>query len=81
MFRKLREHADLAADIHGQKHTMYSLRHSALCFQILKTGGDNLFAIAQNARTSVDMLEKFYSSHLRPEMPEFRKLLRSNQLK
>ena len=81
MFRKLCEHADLAADIHGQKHTMYSLRHSALCFQILKTGGDNLFAIAQNARTSVDMLEKFYLSHLRPEMPEFRKLLRSNQLK
>ena len=24
MFRKLCEHADLAADIHGQKHTMYS---------------------------------------------------------
>ena len=65
------EKAKLGTDAYGQKHTTYSLRHSALCFQILKTGGSDLLALAKNARTSTDMLEKFYLSHLTPQMPEF----------
>ena len=71
MFSILCEHAGLVEDTYGQKHTMYSLRHSALCFQILKTGGTDLFGLAQNARTSIEMLEKFYLSHLTPQMPFF----------
>jgi len=71
MFRVVCQHADLNADGFGQKHTTYSLRHSALCFQILKTKGEGLFALAKNARTSVEMLESFYLSHLSAQMPEF----------
>ena len=71
IFRVLCEHAELESDAYGQKHTSYSLRHSALCFQILKTGGADLLPLAKNARTSIDMLEKFYLSHLTPQMPEF----------
>jgi len=71
IFRVLCEHAKLESDAYGQKHTTYSLRHSALCFQILKTGGADLLPLAKNARTSIDMLEKFYLSHLTPQMPEF----------
>ena len=71
MFRVVCQHAELDTDRFGQKHTTYSLRHSALCFQILKTKGEGLFALAKNARTSVEMLEKFYLSHLSAQMPEF----------
>ena len=71
MFRVVCQHAELDTDRFGQKHTTYSLRHSALCFQILKTKGEGLFALAKNARTSTEMLEKFYLSHLSAQMPEF----------
>jgi len=71
IFRVLCEHAELDTDAYGQKHSTYSLRHSALCFQILKTGGADLLPLAKNARISTDMLEKFYLSHLTPQMPEF----------
>ncbi|MFP6708399.1 MAG: phage integrase SAM-like domain-containing protein [Alphaproteobacteria bacterium] len=79
-FRYLCEHARLDRDAYGQKHTTYSLRHSALCFQILKTGGNDLFGLAKNARTSVMMLEKFYLTHLSPQMPEFTKQLRTKRV-
>ena len=71
IFRVLCEHVQLDTDAYGQRHSTYSLRHSALCFQILKTGGADLLPLAKNARTSTDMLEKFYLSHLTPQMPEF----------
>ena len=80
MFSLLCDHAGLSEDTYGQKHTMYSLRHSALCFQILKTGGTDLFGLAQNARTSSDMLEKFYLSHLTPQMPVFTRQLRTTRV-
>jgi hypothetical protein len=70
----------LESDIYGQRHTTYSLRHSSLCFQILKTGGTDLFGLAKNARTSVLMLEKFYLTHLSPQMPEFTMQLRTRRV-
>ena len=33
--------AGLERDAYGRAHTTYSLRHSSLCFQILKTGGND----------------------------------------
>jgi hypothetical protein len=78
-FRYLCEHAKLDRDAYGQRHTTYSLRHSALCFQILKTGGNDLFGLARNARTSVMMLENFYLRHLSPQLPEFTKQLRTKR--
>ena len=79
-FRVLCNHAELETDSYGQKHTTYSLRHSALCFQILKSGGNDLFGLAKNARTSVMMLEKFYLTHLSPQLPEFTKQLRTKRI-
>ena len=78
IFRIIRDTADLSEDRYGQKHTLYNLRHSALCFPIIKTQGTDLFALAKNARTSVDMLEKFYLSHLTPQLPEFAKQLQTS---
>ncbi len=51
----------------GEPRTLYSLRHSAIMFAIL--GGDtNLLKIARNARTSPDMIDRFYARHLTAEM-------------
>ena len=79
-FRVLCKHAGLETDRYGQKHTTYSLRHSALCYQILKTKGNDLFGLAKNARTSVMMLEGFYLKHLSPQLPEFTKQLRTKRI-
>ena len=80
IFRMVCNKAGLETDTYGQKHTTYSLRHSALCFQILKTRGADLLPLAKNARTSTDMLEKFYLSHLTPQMPSFSKTLLTSRV-
>lgn len=49
----------------GKKHTMYSLRHTAICMRIIKSHGKvNIFNLAKNAGTSVDQIERFYAKFL-----------------
>ena len=52
----------------GQARTLYSLRHTALTFRLLYGGKIDLLTLARNARTSVEMVEKFYASNLTAEM-------------
>lgn len=52
----------------GQSRTIYSLRHTAITFRLLYGGNIDLLTLARNARTSVDMVEQFYSSNLTGEM-------------
>lgn len=47
--------------------TLYSLRHTAIMFRLTK-GDVDLLTLARNCRTSIEMLEKFYASHLKAEM-------------
>lgn len=64
----LRE-ANLALeDNHGQPRTLYCLRHTAITFRLLYGQGIDMLTLARNARTSVDMIEKFYASTLTGEM-------------
>lgn len=51
----------------GEPRTLYSLRHSSIMFAILR-GDTNLLKIARNARTSPDMIDRFYARHLTAEM-------------
>ncbi len=53
----------------GEARTLYSLRHSSIMFAILR-GDTNLLKIARNARTSPDMIDRFYARHLTAEMGE-----------
>lgn len=53
---------------HGQDRSLYSLRHSAITFRLLYGDGIDLLTLARNARTSVQMIEQFYSSQLSGEM-------------
>jgi len=52
----------------GSARTLYSLRHTAITFRLLYGRKIDLLTLARNARTSVEMVEKFYSSTLAPEM-------------
>jgi hypothetical protein len=46
-------------------HTVYSLRHTAICMRIiLSEGRVNIFNLAKNAGTSVEQIERFYARNL-----------------
>ena len=76
-FHEAMRRADVEVDrFTGQKHTLYSLRHTAICMRIVLSHGDvNIFNLAKNAGTSVDQIERFYARHL----PLSRELARNLQ--
>src|ERR1700730_2223896 len=47
----------------GQRRTAYSLRHTYVCFRLME--GADIYQIAKNCRTSVEMIEKYYASHIK----------------
>lgn len=53
----------LRKDREGNLRTAYSLRHSYITFRLME--GADIYAIAKNCRTSVEMIEKFYASHIK----------------
>jgi hypothetical protein len=53
----------LKFDRDGNRRTFYSLRHSYICFRLME--GANIYAIANNCRTSVEMIEKHYARHIK----------------
>jgi hypothetical protein len=67
-FRRLLERAGLRRGERGQLRTLYSLRHTAITLRLLYGEGIDLLTLAKNARTSVQMIERFYASELTPEM-------------
>jgi integrase len=54
---------NLKKDREGQARTAYSLRHTYICLRLME--GADIYQIAKNCRTSVEMIEKYYASHLR----------------
>ena len=63
MFNNLMEENDLKFDRHGKPRTAYSLRHSYICFRLLE--GADIYQVAKNCPTSVEMIEKHYAAHLK----------------
>lgn len=47
----------------GQPRTAYSLRHTYISFRLME--GADIYQIAKNCRTSVEMIEKYYASHIK----------------
>lgn len=62
-FNRILENADLKFDRNGNRRTLYSLRHSYISFRLLE--GADIYQIAKNCRTSVEMIEKHYAVHLK----------------
>jgi integrase len=52
----------------GRLRTLYCLRHTAIMFRLLYGQGIDMLTLARNARTSVQMIERFYASALEGEM-------------
>ena len=63
LFNSLLDELDLKKDREGQPRTFYSLRHTYICFRLME--GADIYQIAKNCRTSVEMIENFYASHIK----------------
>lgn len=53
----------LKTDREGRPRTAYSLRHTYICLRLME--GADIYQIAKNCRTSVEMIEKFYAAHIK----------------
>ncbi len=63
MFNKVLDELDLKFDRDRNRRTAYSLRHSYICFRLME--GADIYQVAKNCRTSVEMIEKHYAAHIR----------------
>lgn len=54
---------DLKTDREGRSRTAYSLRHTYICLRLME--GADIYQVAKNCRTSVEMIEKYYAAHLK----------------
>lgn len=62
LFNDILDKLKLKQDRDGQERTLYSLRHYYIC-QRLSEGAD-IYQIAKNCRTSVEIIQKYYASHI-----------------
>jgi integrase len=54
---------NLKFDRDGNRRTAYGLRHTYICLRLME--GADIYQIAKNCRTSVEMIETFYASHIK----------------
>lgn len=62
MFNNILNDLGLKFDREGNRRTSYSLRHTYVCLRLME--GADIYQIAKNCRTSVEMIEKYYASHI-----------------
>ena len=65
-FNRILDELNLKFDREGNRRTLYSLRHSYISFRLLE--GADIYQIAKNCRTSVEMIEKHYAAHLKNQL-------------
>ena len=63
MFNCVQEKAELKYDIYGLPRPAYSLRHTYICLRLIEDA--DIYQVAKNCRTSVEMIEKFYAVHIK----------------
>jgi len=63
LFNTILSELNLKRDRDGNRRTAYSLRHTYICLRLME--GADIYQIAKNCRTSVEMLETYYASHLK----------------
>lgn len=63
LFNAILAEEDLKLDRDGNRRTAYSLRHTYICLRLME--GADIYQIAKNCRTSVEMIEKYYAAHLK----------------
>jgi integrase len=63
LFNTILDELNLKADREGSPRTAYSLRHTYICMRLME--GADIYQIAKNCRTSVEMIENYYASHIK----------------
>jgi len=63
LFNTILDELKLKFDRDGNRRTSYSLRHTYICMRLME--GADIYQIAKNCRTSVEMIEKYYASHIK----------------
>ena len=63
LFNTILGELDLKFDRDGNPRTACSLRHTYICMRLME--GADIYQIAKNCRTSVEMIEKYYASHIK----------------
>lgn len=66
LFNRILDEEGLKFDREGQRRTAYSLRHTYICLRLIE--GADIYQIAKNCRTSVEMIEKYYASHIKTRL-------------
>ena len=66
LFNAILNEQNLRVDRDGRPRTAYSLRHTYICLRLLE--GADIYQIAKNCRTSVEMIEKYYAAHLKTQL-------------
>lgn len=67
-FDQLLKLANLKKAAGGESRTLYSLRHTCIMNRLIKGDNIGLLTLARSARTSVEMIDRFYAKHLTAEM-------------
>jgi integrase len=66
LFKAILEEENLRFDRDGRPRTAYSLRHTYICLRLME--GADIYQIAKNCRTSVEMIEKYYAAHIKTNL-------------
>lgn len=66
LFNRILDDEGLKFDREGNRRTAYSLRHTYICLRLME--GADIYQIAKNCRTSVEMIEKYYASHIKTSL-------------
>jgi integrase len=63
LWNSILDELDLKTDREGNPRTAYSLRHTYISMRLME--GADIYQIAKNCRTSVEMIEKHYATHIK----------------
>ena len=63
LFNTVLDELNMKVDREGQRRTAYSLRHTYISTRLMN--GADIYQVAKNCRTSVEMIETYYASHIK----------------
>lgn len=66
LFNAILREEGLKTDREGKPRTAYSLRHTYISMRLME--GANIHQVANNCRTSVQMIEEHYASHIKDRL-------------
>jgi integrase len=66
LFKTILHEEHLRFDREGRPRTAYSLRHTHICLRLME--GADIYQIAKNCPTSIEMIEKYYAAHIKTSL-------------